>query len=45
MNAPQCYVTRTLPILYVLEENWIGVLTGRSADEYSIGFGLIIGGF
>lgn len=27
---------------YVLETNWIGVLTGRNAEEYSVGFGVLI---
>ena len=44
MNAPQCYVIRTLPVLYILEQDCIDVLTGISADEHSIGFSLIIWG-
>jgi hypothetical protein len=43
MNARQRYVICTLHILCVLENNQIGVLTGRSVDEYSSDFGLIIG--
>ena len=27
---------------YILQTKWIGVLRGSSADEYSVGFGVII---
>jgi len=42
MNAHECYVICTLPVLCVVEQNWIDVLTGRSADEYSVRFSLMI---
>jgi len=44
MNAHECYVICTLPVLCVVEQNWIDVLTGRSADEYSVRFSLMIWG-